>query len=96
LARRELDPYAVGRCDRIVVDDPQQARLEAAELILPIEMRRLSWERVHPLSHIVGGLLPGRQAPEEITLFKSLGIALEDVAVAALIYETLLESELRG
>jgi len=91
LARRELDTYAVGRCDRIAVDDPQQARMEAAELILPIEMRRLSWERVYPLSHIVGGLLPGRQSPEEITLFKSLGIALEDVAVAAFVYEALCE-----
>ncbi|MCS7066458.1 MAG: ornithine cyclodeaminase family protein, partial [Fimbriimonadales bacterium] len=89
LARRELDTHAVGRCDRIVVDDLEQARLEAAELLLPIEMRRLSWERVHPLAHIVGGLLPGRQSPEEITLFKSLGIALEDVAVAAMVYEAL-------
>jgi len=89
LARRELDTYAVGRCDRIVVDDLAQARLEAAELILPIEMRRLSWEQVHSLAHIVGGLLPGRQSPEEITLFKSLGIALEDVAVAVVVYEAL-------
>ncbi len=92
LARRELDTHAVGRCDRIVVDDPQQARLEAAELILPIETRRLSWERVHPLAAIVGGLLPARQSPEEITLFKSLGIALEDVAVAAAVYEALAET----
>ncbi len=90
LARRELDSYAVGRCDCIAVDDPQQARLESAELILPIEMRRLSWERVHPLAHIVGGLLPGRQSPEQITLFKSLGIALEDVAAASVVYETLV------
>jgi len=89
LARRELDTHAVGRCDRIVVDDPEQARTEAAELLLPIEMRRLSWERVHPLAYIIGGLLPGRQSPEEITLFKSLGIALEDVAAAAAVYEAL-------
>ncbi|GBC92022.1 Delta(1)-pyrroline-2-carboxylate reductase [bacterium HR15] len=93
LARRELDTYAVGRCDRIFVDDPEQARLEAAELILPIEMRRLSWERVHPLAHLVGGQLPGRQSPEEITLFKSLGIALEDVAAAVMVYEALQSGE---
>lgn len=87
LARRELDTFAVGRCERIAVDDPQQARIEAAELVIPIELRKLSWERVQPLSHIVGGLLPPRQSPEEITLFKSLGIALEDVAAAATVYE---------
>jgi len=89
LARRELDTFAVGRCERIAVDDPQQARIEAAELVIPIELRKLSWERVQPLSHIVGGLLPPRQSPEEITLFKSLGIALEDVAAAATVYEAL-------
>ncbi|MDW8105844.1 MAG: ornithine cyclodeaminase family protein [Armatimonadota bacterium] len=91
LARRELDTFAVGRCERIVVDDVQQARLEAAELVVPIELRKLSWERVEPLAHIVGGLLPPRQAPEQITLFKSLGIALEDVAAAAVVYEALAE-----
>ncbi|MCS6923634.1 MAG: ornithine cyclodeaminase family protein [Fimbriimonadales bacterium] len=89
LARRELDTLAVGRCDRIVVDDLQQARHEAAELLVPIELRKLSWERVHPLAQIVGGILPPRQSPEEITLFKSLGIALEDVAAAAVVYEAL-------
>ena len=89
LARRELDTFAVGRCERIFVDDPAQARTEAAELVVPIELRKLSWERVHPLAHLVGGLLPPRQSPEEITLFKSLGIALEDVAAAAVVYESL-------
>jgi ornithine cyclodeaminase/alanine dehydrogenase-like protein (mu-crystallin family) len=89
LARRELDTFAVGRCERIFVDDPAQARLEAAELVVPIELRKLGWERVHPLAHLVGGLLPPRQSPEEITLFKSLGIALEDVAAAAVVYEAL-------
>ncbi|MCX7992110.1 MAG: ornithine cyclodeaminase family protein [Fimbriimonadales bacterium] len=87
LARRELDTFAVGRCERITVDDPQQARLEAAELVIPVELRKLSWERVQPLSYIVGGLLPPRQSPEEITLFKSLGIALEDIAAAVVVYE---------
>jgi alanine dehydrogenase len=89
LARRELDTFAVGRCERIFVDDPAQARMEAAELVVPIELRKLSWERVYPLAHLVGGLLPPRQSPEEITLFKSLGIALEDVAAATVVYEAL-------
>ncbi len=92
LARRELDTHAVARCDHIFVDDVQQARMEAAELVIPIEVRRLTWERVLPLSYLVGGLAAGRQAAEEITLFKSLGIALEDVAVASVVYESLTAS----
>ncbi|MFQ3611811.1 MAG: ornithine cyclodeaminase family protein [Fimbriimonadales bacterium] len=90
LARRELDTHAVARCDRIAVDDPQQARIEAAELVMPIELRKLGWERVYALAQIVAGQVPGRLAPEEITLFKSLGIALEDVAVASVVYEALV------
>lgn len=89
LARREMDTYSVARCDRIAVDDLEQAKLEAAELLVPHEVRRLNWERLKPLADIVGGLLPGRERDEEITLFKSLGIALEDVAAAALVYEIL-------
>lgn len=89
LARRELDTHAVARCERIFVDDVQQARIESAELVIPIELRRFSWERVLPLSLLVGGLVSGRQSTEEITLFKSLGIALEDVAVAGAVYESI-------
>lgn len=88
LARRELDTYAVTRCDRIFVDDVEQAKLEAAELLIPYESRRLAWERVQPLAGLIGGLVPGRGDSQEITLFKSLGIALEDVAAAALVYES--------
>jgi len=91
LARRELDTFAVGRCERIFVDDLAQARAEAAELIVPIELRKLSWERVYPLAHLVGGLLPPRQSPAEITLFKSLGIALEDIAAAVVVYESICD-----
>lgn len=92
LARRELDPYAVTRCDRIFVDDLEQAKLEAAELIIPYESRRLAWERIQPLAGLIGGLLPGRGDPQEMTLFKSLGIALEDVAAAALVYESIRQN----
>ena len=47
LARRELDTFAVGRCEHIFVDDPAQARLEAAELIVPIELRKPVARRDH-------------------------------------------------
>jgi alanine dehydrogenase len=92
LARRELDTYVVTRCDRLFVDDVEQAKLEAAELLIPYESRRLTWERVQPFASLIGGLLPGRSDPQEITLFKSLGIALEDVAAASLIYESILQN----
>mgnify|MGYP000123796952 CR=1 FL=1 len=91
LPRREIDTGVVTRAARIVVDSREQARLEAAELTVPVEEGLLTWNRVAELAEVVGGQVPGRQDPEEITLFKSLGIALEDVAVMHLVYHRACE-----
>ncbi len=84
--RRELDSEAVARAARIAVDSKEQAQGEAGDLLVPISEGRLSWDQVAELSDVVAGTVPGRKADEEITLFKSLGIALEDVATMDLIY----------
>ena len=85
--RRELDEDAVRRCQRIVVDDLEQAQIEAGDLIALIESKVLTWDRVVELGKVVSGEVPGRTSPEEITLFESQGIALEDVAAMQLAYE---------
>lgn len=84
--RRELDEEAVGRAGRIVVDARDQAMIEAGDLIAPVGAGRLSWEQVVELGQIVAGAAPGRRSEDEITLFESQGIALEDVATMHLIY----------
>lgn len=84
--RRELDEEAVGRAARVVVDARDQAMVEAGDLLAPIRAGRLSWEQVEELGPIVAGAAPGRRSSEEITLFESQGIALEDVATMSLIY----------
>jgi len=85
--RREVDERAVMRSSLIVIDSLEQGKLEAGDLLTPIQQGQLSWERVHELHEVVAGALPGRQGPEEITLFKSLGLALEDIAVAKQVYD---------
>lgn len=87
MTAREIDDEVIARADLVVVDDYAQAQSEGAELIFAHERRKLSWGRVTPLHAILGGRTPGRSTPEQITLFKSLGVALEDVAVAAVVYE---------
>jgi alanine dehydrogenase len=85
--RREVDERVIARSDLIVIDSKEQGMLEAGDLLLPIQQGLLDWERVHELHEVVAGAIPGRQGPEQITLFKSLGLALEDIAVAAHIYK---------
>lgn len=95
LTAREIDEETVARADIVVVDDLAQARTEAAELLFAHERRRFVWEQAGPLCDIVAGRAPGREHDDQITLFKSLGVALEDVAVAAVVYEK-ARAEQRG
>ncbi len=85
--KRELDAAAVNRADRIVVDSLEQSRDEAGDLIAPFENHPERWQQVRELSQVVAGEVPGRASDREITLFKSNGVALEDVAAAVRVYE---------
>jgi len=87
LVNRELDEIAVTRAGLIATDDIEGAKIECGDLAWPAERGLLAWEKVYDLAPIVAGLMPGRRSGEEITLFESQGIALEDVAASALIYE---------
>lgn len=81
--RAEARPDAVAGFRNVVVDDVRQARVEAGDLIQAERAGALDWDRVVELKDVVAGRveLSGR------TLFKSAGVALEDVAVASLVYD---------
>ncbi len=85
--RRELDDEAVTRADVIVADSVSQAQSEAGDLIIPASTGKLYWQRVRELSAVVAGKAPGRQSDSAITIFKSLGLGIEDIAVAAQVYK---------
>ncbi len=87
LARRELDEEAVRRAARIVVDSRDQAAVESGDLVHARERGLLAWDRVQELAPLCAGLLRGRTERDEITLFRSHGIALWDIAAAAIVYE---------
>jgi len=86
-ASRELDNVVLERASLVCCDWLEQARIESADLIEPVQQGVLDWLEVHELHEIVSGELPGRQSPEDIVLFKSNGIAAWDVAVAAAVVE---------
>jgi alanine dehydrogenase len=85
--KRELDDAAVGRCDLVVVDSREQSKFEAGDLIQAYCDDATRWAGVHELSEIVGAKIKGRTSASEITLFKSNGIATEDIVVAGRVYE---------
>jgi ornithine cyclodeaminase/alanine dehydrogenase-like protein (mu-crystallin family) len=85
--KRELDAAAVGRADKIVVDSIEQSKMEAGDLIQAFGEDQSQWNAVQELSQIVAGKATGRSAADQITLFKSNGIATWDLAAAVRVYE---------
>lgn len=85
--KRELDTNAVERCDVIVVDSRAQSKLESGDLIQAFGEDEARWTSVRELADVVAGKVAGRASSNEVTLFKSNGIATEDVVVAGRIFE---------
>ncbi len=92
LNRREIDVEAVRRSSCVVVDSAEQSMLEAGDLASAVEEGALYWEDVRELGLVVIGDFPGREDGGEITLFKSNGIAIEDVAFAGKIYQAAVKA----
>jgi ornithine cyclodeaminase/alanine dehydrogenase-like protein (mu-crystallin family) len=92
--RREVDDQTVLGAAIVATDDREQAKLEARELVDLVADGRLAWQDVAELGALVQGTGPKREDDRQITLFKSLGVALEDVAFARLIYHRALEREI--
>ncbi|MGO9231246.1 MAG: ornithine cyclodeaminase family protein [Bryobacteraceae bacterium] len=86
--RREIPGELVKRAGLIVADSREQSRMESGDLLLALGED--GWARVAELHELVAGR-PGRTAAEEITIFKSNGLAIEDVVAAGYVYERAME-----
>jgi len=87
LIRCEIDTKTVKRSSLITVDSKDTAKIECGDLLVPIERGMIHWDQVRELSDVVAGHIQGRQSENDITLFESQGLAIEDVAVAARVYQ---------
>jgi len=75
---RELDDAVLGRA-RLYVESRESATREAGDVIA-------AGEPFAEIGEVVAGTRPGRRSAEEITLFKSVGVAVADVVTADLVY----------
>lgn len=83
--QREIDPETFARAARVVVDTREGVFGEAGDAIAAKDAVRLA--QVRELAELVAGKAQGRQSAEEITLFKSVGSGIQDIALAAKIFE---------
>jgi ornithine cyclodeaminase/alanine dehydrogenase-like protein (mu-crystallin family) len=85
--RREIDEETVNRSDLIVVDSLEQAKTECGDLLWLEARGSFRWSMVNELSEVVAGNIVGRNSEDSITVFESMGIGLEDIAAAQLVYK---------
>ena len=94
LMRRELDAEAARRCALIAVDSRGTARNECGDLLPLVEAGLLHWEALPEIGEIAAGMRPGRTSDEQITLYESLGLGIQDIYVAAKVLERARELKL--
>jgi ornithine cyclodeaminase/alanine dehydrogenase-like protein (mu-crystallin family) len=92
---QEVDCATLRRASMIVVDSREAAMAEAGDLIVAIERGEIRPSDIYAeIGEIAAGLKPGRQDNDEITYFKSVGNAAQDVAIAQAIYQRALQEGL--
>ena len=87
LGKSEIDVAVLRKCTDVVVDSKDQARMEAGDFTQAIEDGALHWSDVRELGQVIVGRFPVRKHAQDITLFESLGIAVEDIALAGRVYQ---------
>ena len=88
--KEELDPAILLKA-KVVIDDWEQAS-HSGEINVPVEKGLLTRDDIHAeLGEVVAGLKPGRESDDEITVFDSTGLAIQDIASAQTVYRRALE-----
>ncbi|MDR1275401.1 MAG: ornithine cyclodeaminase family protein [Candidatus Accumulibacter sp.] len=82
IIRCEIGEDVLKRCARIVVDSVDTALKEAGDLLPLLEKGRLNERQLVELGDVILGRVPGRSSTDEITIFESQGLAIQDLAVA--------------
>ena len=85
--RAEIDAHVVRRADHIVCDSVKACQNEAGDFVDPLAKGVFDWSRAVELADVVVDKAVGRSTRDSIVLFKSVGMAIEDVALAAKVLE---------
>ncbi|WP_027365357.1 ornithine cyclodeaminase family protein [Desulfotruncus alcoholivorax] len=91
---QEIDEDTVLLARKVVADSKEAVLAEAGDLIIPINKGLLKPDTIVEIGDIVSGKKPGRENDDEITFFKTVGMALLDVVVGNLVYRKAVEKGL--
>ncbi len=91
LFKSEIDREVVRRASFVCVDSREEIGLEAGDLLHSLETGIILPEAIYELGQVISGQVKSRRGPEDITLFASQGLALEDLAAARVVYDRAIE-----
>ncbi|WP_407312531.1 ornithine cyclodeaminase family protein [Desulfosporosinus sp. SB140] len=92
---QELDEFIIRRADKIFFDSQEAVLAESGDFIIPLASGTISSDKFSgEIGKVVSNNLPGRETPEEITLFKTVGMAVLDIATAYRIYQRALKEQI--
>jgi len=84
--QREIDPRTLERAELIVADMPEEVEDETGDMIAAKEAGLDLSDKVVALADLIGGRHPGRQSDDAIVIYKSVGGAIQDIAIATMCY----------
>jgi alanine dehydrogenase len=87
ISKAEADIAVFRKSTLVTVDSKEQAKAEAGDFVTSLNVGALHWSDIVELAPLLVGRYPGRESPEDVTIFKSLGIGIEDIALAVRIVE---------
>jgi ornithine cyclodeaminase/alanine dehydrogenase-like protein (mu-crystallin family) len=91
LSKAEIDVQTVRQAEVIVCDSIEACRNEAGDFVAALEAGVTDWRLMHELADVVSGRQTGRASPEQVTLFKSVGLAIEDLALGVRLLQSARE-----
>ncbi|MCE9533092.1 MAG: ornithine cyclodeaminase family protein [Planctomycetes bacterium] len=94
LSKREIDVEVIKKANFVCIDSKDQGKLEAGDFVEALDQRIIEWYDVQELGRVVAKRIAGRESPQDVTLFKSLGIGLEDIVVGAAVLEKAKQANL--
>jgi ornithine cyclodeaminase/alanine dehydrogenase-like protein (mu-crystallin family) len=87
IGKAEADIAVFRKATVVTVDSKEQAKTEAGDFVAAVNSGLLQSSDIFELAPLLVGRYPGRQTPDDVTLFKSLGLGIEDIALASRVVE---------
>lgn len=87
LGKSEVAPEVFQKTNLVVVDHRECARLEAGDLVEPLERGLVHWRDIRDLGPLLVGRYEGRTSPEQVTLFKAVGLGVTDICLGQAVLE---------